>query len=178
MKGQSAARQREAAIPVKFVTADILLNRQNEIQVMIARRAYQLFESRACAHGHDIDDWIEAEVEILHPYRHDLKESAETIVFRAQLPGSFTAAQLSVSVEPHRLIVSGESRVMTTCADTQGTHTEWRPQRIFRLEELPVEVDPSKTTAELKGETLEISMPKGSALKAPGPKAEAASSGR
>ena len=159
MGEQSASQRREATTPVKLVAADILLNRKNEIQNMIARRAYELFESRGGVHGHNIDDWIEAEVEVLHPYRHDLKESVEAIIFRAELPGFFTADQLSVSVEPHRLIVSGESKVSTMCVDAKGNHAEWRPRRIFRVEDLPVDVDPSRTTAKLKGETLEIVMP-------------------
>jgi HSP20 family molecular chaperone IbpA len=178
MKEQSARQGLNATTPVKIVAAEILLNQKNEIQNMIARRAFELFESRASIHGHDVDDWIEAEVEVLHPYRHDLKESVEAVIFRAELSGSFTADQLSVSVEPHRLIVTGESRVMTTCADMGGPHTEWRPERIFRMEELPVDVDPSGTTAQLKGGTLEIAMPKVPAVKNPGAKAEAASAGR
>jgi Protein of unknown function (DUF2934) len=30
----------------------------------IARRAYDLFLSRGATHGHDIDDWLEAEREL------------------------------------------------------------------------------------------------------------------
>ena len=30
----------------------------------IAKRAYQLFEHRGCVHGHEMDDWVQAEKEI------------------------------------------------------------------------------------------------------------------
>jgi len=30
----------------------------------IARRAYELYEQRGCAHGHDIDDWLQAEQQL------------------------------------------------------------------------------------------------------------------
>ena len=30
----------------------------------IARRAYELYERRGGAHGHDVDDWIQAEADI------------------------------------------------------------------------------------------------------------------
>jgi hypothetical protein len=30
----------------------------------IARRAYELFEARQHAHGHDLDDWFRAETEL------------------------------------------------------------------------------------------------------------------
>ena len=178
MREQSVAQQRKAAIPVHLVTADILRNRKIEIDVMIARRAFELFEGRGGGHGHDVDDWITAELELLRPYRHDLKESAEAIVFHAELPCSFTPDQLNVSVEPRRLIVSGERELEVTCAGHVPAHVEKRTQRIFRVEELPGDIDPSRTTAKLKGEVLEIVMPKVAVASKPREKAEAASSGR
>jgi len=30
----------------------------------IARRAYELYEQRGCAHGHDVDDWLLAEQQL------------------------------------------------------------------------------------------------------------------
>src|SRR5438105_12875887 len=124
MKEQSPPRQREANTPVKFVSPGILLNRKNEIHNMIARRAYELFESHGFTHGHDVDDWIEAEVDLLHPYRHDLKESVEAIIFRADLPSSFAADQLKVSVEPRRLTVSGERELEMICEGDTPAHRE------------------------------------------------------
>jgi HSP20 family molecular chaperone IbpA len=178
MKEQSLPRRREANTPVKLVVPGILLSRKNEIHNMIARRAYELFESHGFVHGHDVDDWIEAEVDLLHPYRHDLKESAEAIVFRADLPGFFAADQLNVSVEPRRLTVSGERESEVICGGDTPAHTEKRTQRIFGVEELPVDVDPSRATAKLKGEILEIVMPKVAADSKPSRKSKAASAGQ
>ncbi len=33
----------------------------------VARRAYEIFESRGGYHGADLDDWLEAERELKHP---------------------------------------------------------------------------------------------------------------
>ncbi len=178
MREQTVAQQREAATPVQWVTADILLNRKTEIDVMIARRAFELFEGRGGGHGHDVDDWITAELELLRPYRHDLKESAGAVVFHAELPCSFTPDQLNVSVEPRRLIVSGERELEVTCVGGLPTHVEKRTQRIFRMEELPVDIDPARTTAKVKYDVLEIVMPKVAAVSKPREKAKAASSRR
>lgn len=177
MGEQSAVRRREAATKVKLVPAEDLVNRRNEIHDMIARCAYALFEIRGRAHGHDLDDWIDAELQVLHPCRHDMKESGRALVFLADLQGSFTADQLKVSVEPRRLTVSGERTISMMCGDSKGTHTEPRKQLIFRTEDLPVDVDPSRTAVKLEGELLEIVMPKVAAAKKPREKAEAASSG-
>ena len=32
---------------------------------IIRKRAYELFETRGCQHGHDMEDWLEAEAEIM-----------------------------------------------------------------------------------------------------------------
>lgn len=128
MREQTVAQQREAAAPVQWVTADTLLNRKTEIDLMIARRAFELFEGRGGGHGHDADDWIAAELELLRPCRHDLKESAEAVVFRAELPCSFTPDQLNVSVEPCRLIISGERELDVTCVGDGPTHMEKKTQ--------------------------------------------------
>ena len=178
MKEQSTPRPREATTPVRLVAADVLLSRKNEIQNVIARRAYELFKGHGSVNGHDIDDWIEAEVEVVRTYRHDLKESAEAIIFKAELPCSFTADQLDVSVESRRLMVNGGRELDVICGGNTPAHMEKRAQRIFGVEELPVDVDPSRSTAKLKGDTLEIVMPRVAVANKSGKKSTAASSGR
>ena len=178
MREQLVAQQHEPAIPVQLRTPDILHNRKSELEGMIARRAFELFESRGGGHGHDVDDWITAEVEVLRPYRHDLKESAEVVIFQAALPCSFTPEQLSVSVEPRRLTISGERELEVECVGDVPALVEKRTERIFHVEELPVDVDPSGTIATIKGELLEIMMPKVTPVNAPREKTQAASSGR
>jgi HSP20 family molecular chaperone IbpA len=177
MRPQSAAtQQRETTKQVKLVGADVSVNRQNEIRDMIARRAYESFERRGRIHGHDINDWIDAELEIVHPCRHELKEAAGSLIFLAELPGSFTADQISVSVEPRRLTVSAEREFDVTCGGNEPAHTEKRTQRIFQIEELPVDIDPSRAATKLDVETLEIVMPKLAGTNKPSEKVEAASS--
>jgi HSP20 family protein len=160
MSAQSATQRREAARQVKLVGIDVAVNRKNEIHDMIARRAYELFERRGCVHGYDRNDWVDAESEILHPCRHELKETAGAFIFLIELPGSFTADQISVSVEPRRLTVSGERELHVTCVGNEPAHKEKRTQRILKVEEIPVDVDPSRTATKLEGEMLEIVMPK------------------
>jgi HSP20 family protein len=124
-----------------------------------------------------VDNWLQAESELLHSRRHDLKDSGEAIFLCAEVPG-FAADQLKVSVEPRCLIVSGEREVEVLHGDSKGTHTRKEVQRILRVHDLPVDVDPSRTTATLKDEVLEVVMRKGAAAVKPGNKAKATSLGR
>jgi len=179
MKEISAREKDKAGTPVTFVPANMLEQRKSEIQNMIARRAYEHFEHRGRVPGHEIEDWVQAETELLiYPCRHHLKESAEAIILHAELPGFFTADQLKVSVEARRLIVSGEKEISVLYGDAKGTHAELRSQQIFRVHDLPADVDPSKATATLKGATVEIVLPKVSAANKRSDRAKSASSGK
>jgi HSP20 family molecular chaperone IbpA len=175
MGAQSATQRREVTKQVKFVRPDATGNRKNEIRDMIARRAYELFESRGRIHGNDLDDWVHAELEILHSCRHELKVTAGAVIFLIELPGSFTADQISVSVEPRRLTVSGERELEVICGGTEPAHTEKRTQRIFLVEGLPMDVDASRTAAKLEGGMLAIVMPKLDGIDKPSEKAVAGS---
>jgi hypothetical protein len=42
-----------------------ILQNDNEIREKIALRAYELYEDRGGQHGRDIDDWLEAETDVL-----------------------------------------------------------------------------------------------------------------
>ncbi len=179
MKAKPAGGKENAGTPVTFVPAEVLEQRKSEIQNMIAQRAYEHFEHRGRVPGHEIQDWEQAETELLiYPCRHDLRESGEAIILRAELPGSFTADELKVSVEVRRLMVSGEKEINVLCGDSEGVHTELRSQHIFREHDLPVDVDPSKATATLKDSMVEIVLPKASPDSKPYERAISAASGR
>ncbi|MGH9597281.1 MAG: DUF2934 domain-containing protein, partial [Edaphobacter sp.] len=150
----------EDSAAVAIVSAQVLADRMGEIHDMIARRAYELYERRGGAHGRDFEDWIQAEDEIVHPCWHDIRESNEAVILRAEIPSWNRADQLNVSVEPRRLMVSGERDVQTISSEGRKTRTDLRKQRVFRLHELPVEVNPLNATAVLEKGTLTVTMPK------------------
>jgi hypothetical protein len=37
----------------------------DDLQVLIAKRAHQLYEMRGCRDGHALDDWLDAERDVL-----------------------------------------------------------------------------------------------------------------
>ena len=177
MKDLPVTKGTEKGIAVKILPPQDLANRASEVHAMIARRAYELFANRGCEHGQDLQDWLAAESDIVHVCRHDLRESDEAVVLRAELPNSFKADQLLVSVEPRRLVVSGERELDTICGGHYTAHIEKRTRRILRMHDLASTVDPSKASATLQGETLEIVMPKVAAGRKSTEKTKAASGG-
>jgi len=107
-KHQVATMQpaREAA-PMRLLPGSNLFDRIQDLSNSIARRAFEIFEDRGRAFGHDLEDWLRAESEFLHPIHLDIAESDDAVTVRAEVPG-FSAEELEVGVEPHRLTISGK----------------------------------------------------------------------
>ena len=95
------------ATPMKLLPASDLFDCIQDLSNSIARRAFEIFEGRGRAFGHDLEDWLRAESEFLHPIHLDIAESDDAVTVRTEVPG-FSAKELDVGVEPHRLTISGK----------------------------------------------------------------------
>lgn len=151
---------REAGFPLELSPAEELLHLGQSLYRLIGRRAYELYERRGRKQGQDLSDWLQAESEIVSPCRHALVESPGAVVFRVELPGTFRSHQIRVSVEPRRAIVSAEREVTIECSSPRGHVSKPDRQRLFHVQNLPVEVDPARSRATLGCERLEIVMPR------------------
>jgi HSP20 family molecular chaperone IbpA len=75
----------------------------------VARRAYEIFLERGAVPGRELDDWLEAERQILAPVAVDFEESEEYVHALASAP-CFEGAEVEISIEPHWLaILAGNS---------------------------------------------------------------------
>jgi len=161
MKKKSVAitQPEKKAAPMKLLPGSDLFDRIQELSTSIARRAFEIFEGRGRALGHDLENWLRAESEFLHPVHLAVAESDDALTVRAEVPG-FSAKELEVGVEPHRLTISGKRETSGEHTSKKTIYTEQCSNQIFRAIDLPAEVDTSKVTATLKDGVLELSMPK------------------
>ena len=164
--------------------SDPFFERVREINDLIARRAFELFEANGCAHGHDREDWLRAESEILHPLPLIVIETETELTFRAKVPG-FNAKDIEVRVEPHSLLIVGkrqeaseQTRGVKTVDDArkefgvtlalEGSlhqrgntlYAERQSNLIFRVLDLPMNVDPERVKATLSDGLLEVTLSK------------------
>lgn len=142
-----------------LVAAEKLLDRMQELSQNVARRAYEFFETRGGAFGNELADWFRAEAELLLPVPMEINETDKQIAVRAEVPG-FKAGEIKVSVEPQRLIISGESETKAAEQTGQAVYHEQRARQFCRAIELPAEVDPQRATATLKDGVLELTFDK------------------
>jgi hypothetical protein len=74
---------------------------QEIILAAIAKRAYQLFEQRGCAHGFALEDWITAEKECL---QNDFNGNTSQFDFFVESPRDPEVTTI-LSMTPHSMIV-------------------------------------------------------------------------
>jgi HSP20 family molecular chaperone IbpA len=162
MKPQSAF----AVQPAREVCVFALLTQKenmklfDEIYKSIERRAYEMFEYEGSIPGRDVQHWFQAEAELLQQIHAKFTEENGMVVFRAEVPG-FTAKDLAVRVEPITLSIAGRRVYL----EERKMHGEdvlrlYRIERIFRVMDLPAEVDPARAQALLGGGVLELRLPK------------------
>ena len=97
-----------------------------------------------------MDDWFRAEAELLHPTHMSISETDGEITVKTEVPG-FNPEELKVSLEPRRLTISGKRGPSEEYGEKEKTvYQERCCSELFRVLELPAEVDASKTTATLK----------------------------
>ena len=86
MKRSSEAQLANKGIIALF-SEHHLFDEMRDVRHLIARRAYQLFADRGSTDGHDLDDWLRAERELLHSAPVELRETDSEFILRAELPG-------------------------------------------------------------------------------------------
>jgi HSP20 family molecular chaperone IbpA len=127
-----------------------------QIQLGIARRAYELFETRNREHGHDWEDWFQAESELLRPVSIAVSEAADRFSIRANVLG-FQASELKVSIEPRRIVIFGGKQIS---GEGEIPPVDFYPDLILRVIDVSSEIDPAHAAVELQSGILKFELPK------------------
>jgi HSP20 family protein len=142
-----------------LIQDDPFLARMDELQQSIARRAFELFQSSGFTNGHDLEDWLKAESELLQPVPLEVSETDNEVTVRAAVPG-FTEKELQVKVDAHRVCIAGKREESSEQKKGKNTYAERRSHEICREVDLPAEINPDEAKAELRDGVLEIRLAK------------------
>ncbi len=151
---------------VQLVPARLMFDRMNNTFDAIARRAFELFDSNGRQVGHDTEDWLRAEAELLHPVHLDVAEANGTLSVRAEVPG-FAEQDIEVSVEPRRLTISARRELAKARQQGETVYSEHCSDQVFRVVDLPTEVDAASSAVKATYDrgVLTIALPKVQAAK-------------
>jgi HSP20 family molecular chaperone IbpA len=112
----------------------------------IRQRAYELWASRGGTEGRDLDDWFQAEKELMWRPATELSERDNEFQVAISIP----------HLEPRDIrIVALPRAILMTAEGRHGDDTK----RIARID-LGTSIDPDRVTARLDRGTLQITAPK------------------
>ena len=164
MKSSKTPKRSAAVSPVRLSigSPETLLWEVQQVQLEVARRAYELFELRGCEHGHDWEDWFRAESEVLRPVSLVISEDDDRVSVRANVSG-FTENELKVALEPRRLIVLGKKRGTSTQTEQRELGSaQIYPVQLVCMVDLPAEVLVQDSVVDFENGLLRCELRKGS----------------
>jgi HSP20 family molecular chaperone IbpA len=132
------------------------------MQQAVARRAYEIFETRGATSWHELEDWRQAEAELVSPLCCGRMTLNGNLWVGADA-AAFQEGTIEIWVAPHKITICGKPR--RDRVDAHRQHIGARPNgtMIFHVLDLPLEVDPSSVTAKFNGPSLELLLRKAQA---------------
>jgi HSP20 family protein len=130
-----------------------------DLNDLVQRRAFEIFEDNGRAFGHELDHWIRAESEFLHPLHIGVTEFPESFTVRADVPG-FKEKDLQINVEPRRVTITGKREKKQESKTGKTIYSESCSDQILRSVDLPAAVDVKKVKVTVKDGVLELALTK------------------
>jgi HSP20 family molecular chaperone IbpA len=152
MKQAYAEKMMEGAGPVNliFVPTERIADQMARLNERVACRSYELYERRGCEPGRELEDWLQAESELLRAFPAEMIDSGNQFIVRAEVRG-FATEKLEVGVEPRVVLIRAEQRQPEEAEPRQSGYTAIH---------LPSEVDPTNVSAALRDGSLVLILTK------------------
>ncbi len=160
-KQATAVQRATGGTHLRLVSSDRIFDRMKDTIDAVARRAFAIFEANGRMFGRDLDNWLRAERELLHPLYLEISETEAALTVDVEVPG-FTEKDIEVSVEPRRLTITGTREATEERKKGKTVYSERASNQIFRVVGLPAEVDPASTAIKTTYDAgiLTITLPK------------------
>jgi HSP20 family protein len=156
--GEGTAVKR-AEEPIRTIKYASLFDQMENTFNALARRAYEIFESNGRAFGRDLENWFQAEKELLHPVPLNIAESDESFEVKAEVPG-FNEKEIEIGIESRRLTITGKRENKKEEKKGKTIWAESCSDQMLRIVNLPAEIERDKVTATVKNGVLELILPK------------------
>jgi HSP20 family protein len=133
----------------------------DEIQKMqdrIMRRAYDIFRLNGDTFGKDIDNWLQAEQELVWKPAIELEEKDNEFRIKVAVPG-VDPKNINVEVTPEDILVKADLRHEHEEKKGEVYTCEFASGNLFRSIHLPKKIDPEKVKAEFKNGMLSLKAP-------------------
>lgn len=151
-----------------------LVCKLEDMAARIRRRAFEIFENRG-THGRALDDWLQAERDLMLAPESELIEKDGKYELRIAAPG-FKPAETSVTAFPDALTISAESSHKHEEKSANVHFCDFGRKSLYRRFELPQPISVDKVTANLDDGILRITAQKAESAAGTAPSLAALSS--
>ncbi len=145
--------------------ADPLFLEMRELFENVKHRAFDLFQQRRQGNERELDDWLQAERELIWPPPAELTDTDKGFRLIIGLSG-FEAKDIRLTVMPDAIILQAEASRKHDHKERKVLFCDFCGRKVFRRVNLPSEIDTDKTTAILKDGVLRIEAAKAGVSKA------------
>jgi len=125
----------------------------------IRQRAFEIFERRGGGHGFAVEDWLNAERDLIRIPESELVEHEGKFEVRVSAPG-FNPGDVQVTALPDALIIKASSTHKHDKNEGSVRFCEFGQKTLFRRFDLPEPINLDKVTANLDKGVLHLSAPK------------------
>ena len=138
--------------------SETLWDQIRRMEERITRRAHEIFQANGSSFGRELDDWFQAERELVWKPAVELKEKDHHFELQAALAG-LDPKDIRVEVTPEELLIRGETKYERKEEKGEVCYTEFQAGSLFRSIRFPKRVDPNKVKAEFKNGLLTVTAP-------------------
>lgn len=125
-----------------------VLQEIEELFDKIRQKAFEIFQTKGAADGHDVDDWLQAEREFLCCPASEFIEKDKEFQISVAVPG-FDTKDLQVTAIPDAIIVKGQAQSRQEKEQEAVRFSEMSQKQLFRRFALPETIDVNSVSARL-----------------------------
>jgi len=122
-----------------------LLEQMESISAKIRNKAYELYLMRGSIPGSDLEDWLQAERQLMWLPDTELSEKEKEFQVRIQMQG-LEPKDIRIIALPNSIVVQAEPKS--------------RESKLFQRLDFTTRIDPERVTAKLDNGTLQMAVPK------------------
>ena|ERR1051326_836046 len=140
-------------LPVK--KTESLFVELNSLHNRIVKRAFEIFDRNGQVFGKDLDDWLQAERELVWKPAVELEEKDNEFRLQIATPG-VDPKDIDIEVTPEYVLVKAEGHHEHKEEKGKVHICEFASSNMFRSVRLPKKIDPDKVKAEFKNGMLTL----------------------
>jgi HSP20 family protein len=138
-------------LPIK--KTESIFNEMIKMQDRIMHRAYEIFQSNGRSLGRDLENWLDAERQLVWKPAIELTEKDNEFHVAVAVPG-VDPKNLDIEVAPEYLLVKAEIHHEHNTDKGEVHACEFESGSFFRSVRFPKRIDPNKVKAEFKNGML------------------------